>query len=146
MEQNTEFILTDIADTLISHRVAVKAQQKNFYCISPHRYTPDGSVFGGWARHAKPNPTSEDIEAYLKDGDAWPIAVTRELLALWLKKKHNLYAYTEKHFTTASPCLNFKPKILDWNTRTIKNIPDTFEQEELALDEALFIALDQIRK
>jgi hypothetical protein len=144
MEEKYTYLFIDISNTIISHKVAIKAQEKSFYCISPHRYTPNGTVFGGWAGHSKSNPTQDDIKAYLKDGDAWPIAATRELLALWLKQEYHLRPYAEHYFTTKAPCLRFKAKVLDWDKRKILTLPGSFESEELALDAALLEALERI--
>ncbi len=57
MENTPEDILIDISETLISLKVALQAQEKKFYCISPHRYLQDGTVIGGWAGHSKSDPS-----------------------------------------------------------------------------------------
>jgi hypothetical protein len=101
-------------------------------------------VVGGWSGHAKSQPTQEDIDAYIKDMDAFPIAVTRGELTLWLKEMYDLHPYAVPYFSTKSLKLQYQAKVLIWEKRKKIDMQELFDQEGQALDAALFAALEKI--
>lgn len=92
-KQEIEF--EDFKDTLVKHRTALKAREKGFYCITPHRFLNEKQIVGGWISGNTPEPSKEQIEIYLSNPEELLIAPTAGVLHQWLKIIHNISVHTE---------------------------------------------------
>lgn len=137
--------LTDFTDTLSSYRIAKKARDKGFYCITPHRFLAEDKVFGGWINshpvNTKPNPTEEDIQNYVSNIDSLLIAPTLGIVHTWLQRFHGISVHTEpvkRHIQ--SDLFEFSPYLVISKKERIKTT-STHTEERDAFEQGIFEAL-----
>lgn len=133
-----EINLTDFQDILVSPKTASKAREKGFFCITPHRYLPNGKVVGGWIGTNTPNPSKEDIDTYFNNFEELLIAPTPGILHEWLKRIHKISVHTEPSKASTTTVL--------YNVFYIVNkqriyVDGTFTEESSAFDAGLYEAL-----
>jgi hypothetical protein len=134
-------MLEDFKDTLVKYRVANKAKEKGFYCITPHRFLNENVVIGGWVGNAIYKPTKEDIDLYFSKLEELLIAPTPGILHYWLKAVHNISVHTEPvcgNITSVETIFKF---YLFVNRIHRINSSATFTDESDAFDEGLYEAL-----
>lgn len=131
--------LEDFKDIHISYKTAVLAQQKNFYCICPHRFINEENILGGWIGHAKPEPAEEDIQKYIEDSDAYPIASTQQILREWIEINVNLSVFVVPEYKQGK--LLYTSCILNKTTKKVKKLKNYFVKYSQAMEDGLFNAL-----
>jgi len=124
--------LLDFTDTLVKHHVALKAKEKGFFCITPHRFLNENKILGGWIHGNIPEPSIEDIEKYLNNFDDLLIAPTPGIIHEWLKRFHNISVHTEPRLLSSGKLIFsfylFKNKKLRIKVRNASEIEsDAFE-------------------
>lgn len=131
--------LEDFKDIHISYKTAKLAQQKNFYCICPHHFIDEEIIVGGWLGHAKPEPSKEDIQKYINDPHAWPIASTQQILREWIERNLKLSVFVVPEYRDKE---NFYVGcILNKVTLKIKKLANYFPKYSEAMEDGLFSAL-----
>lgn len=138
-----------IHDEIVTYEVAKLAKEKGFDWDCPTFYNPEGELKYGWAYDSM--NSGLDMRDMLCHNSKLPLgfgaecaAPTQSLLQRWLREEKKIEVYVRNFEKTTNFPHHYWNFITDGNGKTLKVGNKMFDTYELALEDALKYALENL--